>query len=107
MDTVLNESWLALTLVQQMINIGNEVRRAVRSDADSSRKEMFLDRAIRYTELTMADPKNVRVLPELRVSKEVLEDYRGGHVLNCTKEQINKYYSAYIYLLQNNSERAL
>lgn len=103
MDTVLNESWLALTLVQQMINIGNEVRRAVKFDADRDRKEMFLDRAIRYTELTMSDPKNARVLPELRISKEVLEDYRGEHVLHCTKEQINKYYSAYLYLLQNNS----
>ncbi len=45
------------------------------------------------------NPKNRQVLPELHISKEVMEDYRGEHVLNCTKEQINNYYSAYVNLL--------
>ncbi len=99
MDSVLEERWFAMSLVQQMLNIGNEVKRAVKFDANSDKKEMFLARAIRYTELTMIDPKNVRVLPELSISKEVLEDYRGEHILNCTKEEINNYYSAYVNLL--------
>ena len=99
MDSVLNESWFAMSLVQQMVNIGNEVKRAVRFDSNSEKKTMFLDRAIQYTELTMKDPKNLRVLPELKVSKEVLEDYRGEHVLDCTKEQIDHYYNTYINLL--------
>lgn len=99
MDSVLNESWFAMSLVQQMVNIGNEVKRAVKFDANSDKKAMFLDKAIQYTELTMEDPKNLRVLPELSISKKVLEDYRGEHVLNCTKEQINNYYSAYMNLL--------
>lgn len=99
MDSVLEEKWFAMSLVQQMVNIGNEVKRAVKFDVDSSKKAMFLDRAIQYTQLTMKDPKNRQVLPELRISKEVLEDYKGEHVLNCTKEQINNYYSAYMNLL--------
>ena len=99
MDSVLEEKWFAMSLVQQMVNIGNEVKRAVKFDADSGKKAMFLDRAIQYTQLTMKDPKNRQVLPELRISEEVLEDYRGEHVLNCTKEQINNYYSAYVNLL--------
>ena len=60
---------------------------------------MFLDRAIQYTQLTMEDPKNVHVLPELLISKEVLEDYRGEHCLACTADQIGGYYKAYQYLL--------
>ena len=99
MDSVLSDSWFAMALVQQMINIGNEVKRAVRFDANMGKKTMFLDRAIWYTELTMKDPKNQRVLPELSISKMVLEDYRGEHVLDCTKEQINNYYGAYTNLL--------
>lgn len=60
---------------------------------------MFLDKAIQYTCLTMEDPQNVHVLPELLISKEVLEDYRGEHNLACTEKQINRYYQAYQYLL--------
>lgn len=99
MDTVLKERWFAMSLVQQMVNIGNEVKRAVKFDSNHAKKQMFLDRAIRYTELTMQDPKNAGVLPELDISKKVLEDYKTEHVLNCTKEQINKYYAAYVNLL--------
>lgn len=99
MDSVLNEKWFELTLVQQMVNIGNEVKRALRFDLDSNKKCMFLDKAIQYVELTMEDPKNVQVLPELLINKEVLEDYRGEHYLACTGEQIGRYYKAYQYLL--------
>lgn len=99
MDSVLNESWFAMSLVQQMVNIGNEVKRAVKFDSDNVKKDMFLERAIRYTELTMSDPKNIHVLPELDISKKVLEDYKEEHILDCTKEQISNYYNAYVNLL--------
>ncbi len=99
MDLHLEDKWFTLSLVEQMINIGNEVKRAVRFDSNKDKKTVFLNKAIQYTELTMQDPKNIRVLPELEISKEVLEDYKGNHVLNCTKEQINKYYSTFMNLL--------
>lgn len=99
MDSVLNETWFELSLVQQMINIGNEVKRALRFASDTDKKNMFFDRAIQFTQLTMKDPKNAHVLSELLISKEVLEDYRGEHNFTCTGEQINKYYQAYQYLL--------
>lgn len=92
MDNNLTDSWFNLSLVEQMINIGNEVKRAVRFDSDKKKKDIFLEKAIEYTELTMKDPKNVKVLPELKISKEVLEDYKGPHNLDCSKEQINNYY---------------
>ncbi len=62
-------------------------------------RNMFFDRAIQYTQLTMEDPKNAHVLSELLISKEVLEDYRGEHNFSCTGEQISRYYQAYQYLL--------
>lgn len=99
MDTVLREKWFQLSLVQQMINIGNEVKRALRFSSDPNKKKIFFDRAIQYTQLTMEDPQNTHVLPELLISKEVLEDYCGEHNLACTDEQINRYYEAYQYLL--------
>lgn len=99
MDSILNESWFSMSLVQQMVNIGNEVKRAVKFDSNHDKKAMFLDRALKYTELTMKGPKNLRVLPELNISKLVLEDYKGEHLLNCTKEQINNYYSSFVNLL--------
>lgn len=98
MDSVLNEKWFELSLVQQMINIGNEVKRALKFSADLDKRDMFFDRAIQYTNFTMEDPKNAHVLSELLISKEVLEDYRGEHNLACTGEQINGYYQAYQYL---------
>ena len=99
MDTVLNEKWFELSLVQQMINIGNEVKGALKFSSDLNKRNMFLDRAIQYTHLTMEDPKNVHALSELLISKEVLEDYFGEHNLACTGEQINRYYQSYQYLL--------
>lgn len=99
MDPVLREKWFRLSLVQQMINIGNEVKRALKCSSDEYKKIMFFQRAIQYTQLTMEDPQNIHVLPELLISKEVLEDYFGKHELASTGEQINRYYQTFQYLL--------
>ena len=99
MDSVLREKWFALSLVQQMVNIGNEVKRGLKFDSDPEKRNMFFEKAIQYTQLTMEDCKNAHVLPELLISKEVLEDYSGEHSLVCTGEQIRRYYQAYQYLL--------
>ena len=99
MDPVLSKRWFNLSLVQQMVNIGNEVKRALQFPSDSNKRAMFLNRAIQYTQLTMEDPKNTHVLPELLISKEVLEDYCGEHKLACTEGQVIGYYQAYQYLL--------
>lgn len=99
MDSVLNDKWFELSLVQQMINIGNEVKRALKFSSDLDKRNMFFNRAIQYINFSMEDPKNAHVLSELLISKEVLEDYCGEHKLACTEEQINRYYQAYQYLL--------
>ena len=92
MDLVLTEGWFSLSLVQQMINIGNEVKRAVRLDQDEAKKHAFLSKAIQYADLTMQDPKNRDVLPELEIGKQVLMDYDEDHVLDVSKEQLRDYY---------------
>lgn len=99
MDSVLREKWFDMTLVQQMVNIGNEVKRGLKFSSDPDKKNIFFEKAIQYTQLTMEDCKNAHVLPELLISKEVLEDYSGEHFLACTGEEISRYYQAYQYLL--------
>lgn len=99
MDTILNNGWMELSLVQQMINIGNEVKRAFRFEEGSSKQKMFLDKAIQYTDYTINDPKNKNVIPELNMGKEVLEDYKGSHSLNCSAEQISGYYRTFENLM--------
>ena len=99
MDSVLREKWFELSLVQQMVNIGNEVKRGLKFESTPDKKNMFFEKAIQYTQLIMEDRKNAHILPELLISKEVLEDYSGEHNLACTGEQINGYYQAYQYLL--------
>lgn len=99
MDSILSERWFSLSLVQQMVNIGNEVKRALKFSKEPNKKKFFFDRAIQYTQLTMKDPKNAHVLPELLISKEVLEDFCGEHKLACTEKQLEEYYQAYQYLL--------
>lgn len=99
MDSVLREKWFELSLVEQMVNIGNEVKRGLRFESNPDKKNLFFQKAIQYTQLTMEDCKNAHVLPELSISKEVLEDYSGEHNLACTGEQIGRYYQAYQCLL--------
>jgi len=46
MDSVLSEKWFQLSLVQQMVNIVNEVKRTLKFSSDPDKKNMFFDRAI-------------------------------------------------------------
>ena len=52
MDTAIKERWFDLSLPEQMINIGNEVKRAVRFDKDSGKKRSFIERALKYISAT-------------------------------------------------------
>ncbi len=55
MDTVLADGWFSLSLAQQMTNIGNEVKRAVRFDDDGEHildcsKEQIRDYYLRFAD---------------------------------------------------------
>ena len=99
MDKVLDNRWFTLTLAQQMVNIGNEVKRAMRFNDRDDKRDMFLDKAIKYIHLSMLDPKNAKVIPELSIGEKVLSDYMGENSLNCSREQILRYYESFNRLL--------
>ena len=102
MNSVVKESWFRLSLPEQMVNIGNEVKRAVRFDSNAEKKTVFLEKALALTDLTMEDPKNQKVLPELEISREVLMDYNGKHELDCPKESIEsiqRYYMNFTFMI--------
>lgn len=101
MDTAIKERWFDLSLPEQMVNIGNEVKRAVRFDKDSGKKQTFIEKALKYIDLTIDDPKNKAVIPEIKMGREILEDYIGDHELDYTKEQIRDYYMDFVFLLKN------
>ena len=99
MDPVLKDSWFRLSLPEQMVNIGSEVKRAVRFDSNAEKKTVFLEKTLALTELTMEDPKNQKVLPELEISREVLMDYQGKHKMDCPKESIQRYYMNFTFMI--------
>lgn len=99
MDPVLKDSWFRLSLPEQMVNIGNEVKHAVRFDSNAEKKAAFLEKALACTELTLEDPKNQKVLPELEISREVLMDYNGKHEMDCSKESIQRYYMNFAFMI--------
>ncbi len=99
MASPLTEGWFHLSLPEQMVNIGNEVKRAIRFDSSSEKKRSFLDKALFYLDLTIQDPKNAPVVPELTMGKSVLEDYGTDQKYDCTKEQIRDYYLNFVYFL--------
>lgn len=102
MDRVLSERWFGLSLIEQIVSIGLEVRRAFQCDDDKQARDSFFDKAIKYTQLTIEDPKTPSsAAKELKISKEVLEDYKGEHFLDVSKEQILNYYNYFFNLLQN------
>lgn len=47
MDTAVKERWFSLSLSEQMVNIGSEVKRAVRFDKDSGKKNSFNRSSVR------------------------------------------------------------
>ena len=99
MNSVVKESWFRLSLPEQMVNIGNEVKRAVRFDSNAEKKAAFLEKALACTELTLEDPKNQKVLLELEISREVLMDYNGKHEMDCSKESIQRYYMNFAFMI--------
>lgn len=46
MDSILKEKWFELSLAQQMVNIGNEVKRGLKFYSDPNKRNMFFERAI-------------------------------------------------------------
>ena len=97
LDKNIETSWFSLSLPAQMVNIGNEVKRAFRF-SDLKKQNTFLDKAIFYTELTSKDEKNSNVSKEILIGLEVLENLKNNNSI-YSKNQILKYYKTFSYFL--------
>jgi hypothetical protein len=69
--------WFALSLVEQLANVGSEVERTVRwrSKGQGEHAERAFERALELLDLTIADEKNRLRLREITRLREALADY--------------------------------
>lgn len=94
--------WLALSLPQQLANIGSEVFRAIssRERKDEKSAELAFDRALELFDFTLQDRKNQNQrLKEIARARETFVDYFKFTNQYCqNKQQINDYFMQFNYL---------
>ena len=94
------ERWFALSLVEQLGNIGSEVSRALSwRGRNAGIAERALERALELIDLTLDDPRHRRALPRLREicrAREVLLDYVvGSNQFGSTEATLRRYFDAF------------
>ncbi|HLD08298.1 MAG TPA: hypothetical protein VJB60_04515 [Candidatus Peribacterales bacterium] len=92
------EHWHALTLCEQLGNIGSEVGRALTAKKQHNHKRELaaLDRALELFDLTIADPKHHGHCRELCRAREVVCDYFfGDNEYGSTPENLDRYFMVY------------
>lgn len=92
--------WHALSLAEQLGNVGSEVHRALRwSSRDPRLAESARDRALELLDLTLDDPRHRRSparLREIARAREVTADFlAGSNEYHSTAESLQKYFDAY------------
>ena len=89
------ERWEAMSLVEQMGNIGSEVARALRAreKANPDRLKESLDRALELFDLTLSDRRLEGRRKEICRAREVLLDYVvGSNDYASTAASLDDYY---------------
>jgi len=89
------ERWEAMSLVEQMGNIGSEVARALRAreKANPDRLKESLDRALELFDLTLSDRRLAGRRKEICRAREVLLDYMvGSNDYASTAASLDDYY---------------
>ena len=94
----LRNRWIALTLCQQMANIGAEVGRAItwkkKNNTEMSTNALY--RGLELIDYTIADKKNKSGLSEIVRLREFLLDYFiGENTFNMTEEFFQRYFLAF------------
>ena len=93
--TLANGRWFALTLDEQLGNVGSEVGRAAKRhrQGDTAQRDRALDRAFELLDLTIQDPRWRHRLKEICRAREVLVDtFYGDRVYGDTPEGLEKYF---------------
>ena len=98
LDKDIEQSWYSLSLPAQMVNIGNEIKRAFRF-TDTNRQNNFLDKAITYIKLTSKDKKNKKVIDEILIGVDVLTKIKNNEETTYTKEQVLNYYNTFLHYI--------
>ena len=98
LDKNIEQSWYSLSLPAQMVNIGNEVKRAFRF-TDPNKQNSFLDKAITYIKLTSKDKKNKKVVDEILIGVDVLTNIKDNKESTYTKEQVLNYYNTFLHYI--------
>ncbi len=87
-----------MTFDEQLGNIGSEVSRALRAQAQGNQSRMHaaLDRALELFDLTVADPRFVAERPEALRSREVVCDFLvGDNDYQSTPQSLDAYFLAF------------
>jgi hypothetical protein len=89
------ERWQAMSLVEQMGNIGSEISRALRAreKSDEDRLQGSLDRALELFDRTLSDPGLQGRRREICRAREVMLDYLvGSNDYASTPASLDDYY---------------
>ena len=92
--------WFALSLVEQMANIGTDLERYIRWSAKNMPiySEPAFKRVLELIDLTVEDPKNRNKLREiLRTRESLIDHFIYDNVYNTTLEQWRKYFYQFNY----------
>jgi len=92
--------WFALSLAEQLGNVGSELGRAVRwSTTHPALAERAFHRTLELFDLTLDDPRHRRSVARLREiarAREVVADFLSGeNRYGSTAESLQKYFDAY------------
>jgi hypothetical protein len=94
--------WHTLTIAEQMGNIGSEVSRALRANANGNQTRVWsaLERALELFDLTTTDPRWDRHRrKEIRRAREVTCDYLAGdNQYGTSAESLDRYFLAFAVL---------
>jgi hypothetical protein len=94
--------WSALSLAEQLGNVGSEVGRMRRARDEALRARAF-ERAIELLDLTLADPRWRTRLREIARARELLCDAAmGGGEYGTTLEALDAYFLAFAVAARRN-----
>jgi hypothetical protein len=90
--------WHALSLAEQLGNVGSEIGRAISASrqGNAPRMQAALDRALELIDLTLADPTHVGRRRELCRAREVVCDFFiGQNDYASTAESLDAYFTRF------------
>lgn len=92
--------WQAMSLMEQLANVGSEVERALNwlNKHNPEYSQLAFLRALELMNLTIADPRHRRRLKELtRLREALLDFFLGDNEFHSTERSWRKYFYCFAY----------